>query len=59
MEQIENLVKMLHGDEGLLANAAMYFRHDYGLLSQKEQEDLRHEAKEWLRACVKAAGFKG
>lgn len=56
-EKMLSINKMLSGDEELLSTAAFYFRHDYGLLYADVQKELRWHAKEWLRACMKAAGY--
>lgn len=34
-------------------SACMYFQHDFGLLSDAEQEKIRATAKEWFRAWEK------
>lgn len=33
--------------------ACLWYRHDYGLLSPEEQEEVRAEAVGWLRAWIK------
>ena len=35
------------------ANAAMSYRHDYGLLSDDMRKAMRHEARHWLYAWWK------
>ncbi|HUW43793.1 MAG TPA: hypothetical protein VMV95_02440 [Bacillota bacterium] len=35
-------------------DACLSYRHDYGLMSKKEQEKLRFEALEWLKSWRKA-----
>lgn len=36
-----------------LYNVCMSYRHDFGLLTEKEQNNIRVEAKEWLEAWGK------
>lgn len=38
----------------LLDDMCMFYRHDYGLLSKEEQDDLRFDAKKWAIALVKS-----
>ena len=40
-----------------LNSACMSYRHDFGLMSDEEQERLRWLAKEWLHAWRKEAAF--
>jgi len=35
-------------------DACMWYRHDFGLLSEAEKEHLRFEARDWQRALSKA-----
>lgn len=35
-------------------SACMFLRHDFGLLSEDAKNRIRYEAKEWLRAWLKA-----
>lgn len=37
-----------------LANACLYFRHDFGLLPDSEMNRVMFEAKHWLEAWNKA-----
>ena len=43
----EQLINLSEDD---LKNICLSYRHDFGLLSHKEQENLKFEAKEWARA---------
>ena len=43
---------LLFGKE-FLSNVCLSYRHDFGLLSEKEREDTMFEAKEWLMAILK------
>lgn len=36
----------------IVSNLCLSYRHDYGLMSKEEQQKLRFECKEWLRALV-------
>jgi len=36
-----------------ISNACLSYSHDYGVMSLKEQERVRFEAKEWLEAWQK------
>ena len=40
----------LNGKEGSVDNVCLSYRHDFGLLNQKEQDQLRFELREWIRA---------
>jgi hypothetical protein len=37
-------------------NACMNYRHDFGLLSEAEKQQIVFEAREWLSAWLKVAG---
>jgi hypothetical protein len=37
-------------------SACLNYRHDFGLLSVTEQDELRFQAKEWAEALAKARG---
>lgn len=41
-----------------ISSACGSFRHDYGLLDEQEQSEIRFEAVEWLRAWQKEGIFK-
>lgn len=40
-------------EERVINSVCLSFRHDYGLLSKEEQENLKFEAREWLYAWRK------
>lgn len=40
--------------EASLADASLSYRHDFGLLSNEEQERIIFEAREWYRALYKS-----
>lgn len=56
MKNLLDMIEFVPSDEDL-ADIAMSFRHDYGLLSLEEQRCLRFEASEWLRACCYNKNF--
>ena len=35
-------------------DACMWYRHDFGLLSESERDSVRFEARQWFRAWGKA-----
>lgn len=37
-------------------DACLSFRHDFGLMSEKEQDAMRFQAKEWFRSIMRARG---
>jgi hypothetical protein len=37
-------------DEKYILNVCLSYRHDFGLLSKEEQDTLKFECKEWMRA---------
>lgn len=37
-------------DKKLIENMCLSYRHDFGLMTPEEQQALRFEAREWLRA---------
>jgi len=51
---VDKIKALLNGDRYILAEAAMNFRHDYGLLSEEEQKMVRFTCFEWFQACMKA-----
>lgn len=40
----------------MINSACLSYRHDFGLLTEEEQNRMRIEAKEWLRAWKKEFG---
>lgn len=46
--------KTLEQKLNYINSACLSYRHDFGLLSNREQEDLKFTAKEWLIAWEKA-----
>ena len=40
----------------MINSACMSYRHDFGLLTEEEQNRMRIEAKEWLRVWKKEFG---
>ena len=37
-------------DEKFIGNVLISYRHDFGLLSEEQQNELRFECKKWMRA---------
>lgn len=37
-------------DQKFIDNVIVSYRHDFGLLDKQEQDNLRFECKEWMRA---------
>jgi hypothetical protein len=40
-------------------NACMNYRHDFGLLSEAEKQQIVFEAREWLSAWLKVVEYGG
>ena len=40
-----------------IEDACMNYSHDYGLLCDKDRENMQFQATEWLRAWIKAWGW--
>jgi hypothetical protein len=51
---VDNIRKLLEGDSSLCADAAMWFRHDYGLLDEHMQSSERWYVREYFLAGMKA-----
>ena len=58
-ETLDNAVKLICGlvnisnlfsDPKFIDNVCLSYRHDFGLLSEDEQNKVRFECKEWMRA---------
>jgi len=45
----DGILPMSPTDE-LINNMCLSYRHDFGLMTEKEQASLRFEAREWYRA---------
>ena len=43
-------VSQRFNDEKFISNVLISYRHDFGLLSEEQQNELRFECKEWMRA---------
>ena len=41
-----------------VADACMWYRHDFGLLDEREREVVRFAAREWLRAWCKVRDYE-
>ncbi len=50
----ESTIEEGEPSEAQLADASMWYRHDFGLMSEEDQKRLIFQAKEWLRAWRKA-----
>lgn len=48
--QERTCVTHLFVDPLFIDNVCLSYRHDFGLLSQEDQERIRFECKEWMRA---------
>ncbi len=47
-------MKLENPTDAQLNDACLWFRHDFGLLSEHEKKKVRFEAKEWFSAWQKA-----
>ena len=45
-----NDVMILFNSDVFIENVCLSFRHDYGLMPERDRERLRFECKEWMRA---------
>jgi len=43
-------LELLSNDDKFINNVCLSYRHDFGLLSEKEQNHIKFELKEWFRA---------
>ncbi len=50
-ENIEELEKVFKSEK-FIGNVCMSYRHDFGLMSDKEKELLIFECKEWFRSII-------
>lgn len=50
-EKVEELEKVFK-NEKFIGNVCMSYRHDFGLMTDKERELLMFECKEWMRSII-------
>lgn len=45
-------VKNRFNSDTFIDNVCLSYRHDFGLMTEKDKQILRFECKEWMRAIV-------